>query len=144
MLVAGGNALAPLFPVTTFRTFSPATTYFVQPIELVVPGVPIGSPATFRMRAWEGPSWEQATLWGESNDVFVQQLHGHWPQWPNSLPSSELVGLQGFTLLPVPEPSSIALGALGLGVLFMRRLPHPDSRRCEWLFGVAAASTRLK
>src|SRR5688572_24128718 len=53
-LVGGAGELFPLFPTTTFRTSSPATTYYVNAVNITVPGVGPLQPATVRMRAWEG------------------------------------------------------------------------------------------
>lgn len=121
MLVGPGGELTPLFPTTSFRTFSPATEYFIVPVQVDLPGVPGGSAATFRMRAWEGSSWENATLRGESNDVFIPYLAGSDIHWPDPLPEPDLSGLQGFTLAPIPEPSTIAFGVLGLVLISLRR-----------------------
>lgn len=57
-LVGSGGSLTPLLPTTTFRTTPAAATYFVNEVMVTIPGVPAGSPATLRMRAWEGPSYE--------------------------------------------------------------------------------------
>ena len=79
-----------------------------------------GTTLTMQVRAWAtsaGSSWEAAgpAARGESNLIQVS-LGGIGPT-PN------MVGLQSFGVGIVPEPSSIALGLLGLGaiVLFRRR-----------------------
>jgi len=124
MLVGEGGSLTPLFPITTFRPA--AARYFINPVSpFIVQGVGIGQPATFRVRAWEGDTFENAVsrglLHGESNDVFVPEL-GHPLGIPGSIPTPDLAGLQGFTL--VPEPSAIALGLIGAIVLsHIRRTP---------------------
>lgn len=78
-----------------------------------------GTILTMQVRAWAtsaGTSWEAAgpAARGESNLIQVS-LGGVGPV-PNML------GLQSF-IIGIPEPSSIALGLLGLGaiVLFRRR-----------------------
>src|SRR5687768_208376 len=109
MLVGEGGSLTPLFPITTFRDSPPAARYFFNEVNpLFVPGIPILQPATFRVRAWEGESYEAAVsrglAHGESNDVFVPAL-GDINAPGNLIFIPTLNGLQGFTL--VPEPSTI-------------------------------------
>ena len=117
--VAADDQIIPLFPATTFRSTSAAASYYVQqPSENVhVPGVLAGSSATLRMRVWNGPSFETATLRGESNDITVELAGIRGPLPP--IPFSFLEGLQGFTI--VPEPSIISVVLLGAAALFVRR-----------------------
>jgi hypothetical protein len=117
-LVGAGGALTPIPGTTTFRTTPAAATFFVNPISVNVPGVAVGANATVRMRAWEGASWDTATIRGESNDVLVQNLGGQIGNNPPS-PDAPLSGLQSFTM--VPEPSTMALGLLGAAALLYRR-----------------------
>jgi hypothetical protein len=62
------------------------------------------------MRAYNGPDWESSTIRGESN-VLLITLFGGGP------PPSHLWGLQPFQVLPIPEPSSLALFGLGLPIV---------------------------
>jgi len=92
-------------------------------------GIPAG-PATVQIRAWTGafPSYEAAliaaaggdpsVLTGRSNPFNITLTLPPTP--PNTIIAA---GLAPFVVSPVPEPSSIALGLLGLGaiVLFRRR-----------------------
>jgi len=94
-------------------------------------GIPAG-PATIQIRAWTGayPSYEAALLAGAGGDQSVLTGRSNPfnitltlpPTPPNTIISA---GLNSFNAAPVvvPEPSSIALGLLGLGaiVLFRRR-----------------------
>jgi len=76
-----------------------------------------GTTVTLQVRAWAtgtGNSWETASTRGESVTVQATLASGV-NQPPN------LVGLQAFSINPVPEPSSIALGLLGLGALALIR-----------------------
>jgi hypothetical protein len=86
-----------------------------------IEGFAAASTITVQVRAWataNGASWEAAgpLARGESNLIQVTLGGG-------ALPPANLLGLQGFAVGVVPEPSSIALGLLGLGaiVLFRRR-----------------------
>jgi len=129
-LVGSGGTLTALTPTTDFRTSSAAASYFVNAIsDFQVPGVAVGAPATFRLRAYSsGSSYDTAVttpgaMWGQSNDVTVPALGGT-PASGAPIPTPELAGLQGFTLTlnpTVPEPSTIALGVLGAAALFIRR-----------------------
>lgn len=115
-----------LTPTTTFRT-SAAAAFFVNAVEVTVPGVPAGGSAPIRMRAWEtaAGSYDAASaagstfLRGESNEITVTGLGGT-PAGAPPIPAPGLSGLQGFALV-VPEPSTIALGVLGAAALLLRR-----------------------
>jgi len=83
-----------------------------------------GQTVTVQVRAWiasHGASWEAAgpgPAFREESNLIQIVLQGA-PNVPNNM-----VGLQSFTIGSiVPEPSSIALGLLGLGAiaLFRRR-----------------------
>lgn len=112
-----GGRLMQLIPTTTFRT-SPAAAFFVNPVDIKVPGVLAGANATLRMRAWEGNSWDNSNYRAESNEITVT-LGGFRSGLP-PIPTPGLSGLQGF-YLPGPEPSTISLGVLGAAVMLLRR-----------------------
>jgi hypothetical protein len=89
-----------------------------------------GSSGWFQVRAWEtafGTSYEQAqnsvpqggrfALIGTSNIIKVGPLGGG----AIATPSLVGAGLKGFIFAPVPEPSVIGLGLLGIGALLMLR-----------------------
>jgi hypothetical protein len=95
---------------------------------VAVPGVVGASSdrAKFIIRAWDNrggtiTSWEQAlnslTPWGDSGVFTVNAALGLAP----AVPPPNLEGFQSFQLIPVPEPSVIALGVLGAGCLFLLR-----------------------
>jgi len=116
-LVGAGGALTPLTPATTFRTGSAAVEFFVNGVDVTIPTIAPGNPATLRMRAWEGAagsSYDASLLRGQSNDITVTLGGG-------TLPPANLVGLTGFSLVVIPEPSTIALGLLGAAALLLRR-----------------------
>jgi len=91
-----------------------------------------GAPAYFMVKAWEsayGASYEEAklnpvpqngrlALVGTSNIIRVEQTGN-----PGVTPAANLTsfGLQGFTLVPVPEPTVLGLGIVGLGALLLLR-----------------------
>lgn len=125
LFLLNGSTFTPLTPTTTFRASSPAAAFFINPLDIVVPGVPAGSPATFRMRVFEtsAGSWDVAsaansTFWrGESANVQVPQLGGINP--PDGMPTPDLAGLKAFTI--IPEPSTLALAILGAAALLHLR-----------------------
>ena len=70
------------------------------------------------MRAFNGATYEASLIRGSSGPVTITALGGVGA--PPSLPA-DLVGLSGFTLTAIPEPSTIALAALGAAALLFRR-----------------------
>jgi hypothetical protein len=116
-LVGGGGALTPLVPTTTFRTSTPAAAFYLNQVTVVVPGIPAGSPATVRMRVWEGASWEAAAVRAQSNDVAISQLGGIPPGGGAPIPDALLLGLQPI----IPEPATLSLVLLGAAFLVRRR-----------------------
>jgi len=96
--------------------------------EVAVPGSPAGSRPTLTVRAWDGPSFAAAaTARGEAS-FQTAPLGGPNPTPPP--PAIFTPGLTGFgnettgiglVLVPIPEPSTYALGIAGLGALAMLR-----------------------
>lgn len=129
LFLVNGSVFTPLTPTTAFREATPTTpraAYFIVPLDVVVPGIPAGSPATFRMRvfATAAGSYDAAANsfafgFGESNDVYVPRLGGITPTG-EIVPTPDLAGLHGFMVL-VPEPPTITLYILGAAALLYRR-----------------------
>jgi len=124
-LVGAGGSLTALTPATTFRTGSAAAQQYVQPVDVVViPGTTAGGSATLQMGAWKTSlgSFDQAKAAGLAgiSTVFTVDGLGNG----TTLPPANLAGangaLTGF-VIPVPEPSVIALGVLGASALLLRR-----------------------
>lgn len=111
-----GGALAPLLPSTTFRTGNGAGFVVDPGVSVAVPGVAPGAQATLVLRAFTGGSFETSQNFGSSEPITIALGGG-------TLPPTNLTGLQGFSVTLIPEPSTYALAALGLGalVLFRRR-----------------------
>jgi len=128
-LWAGADA-ASLSAVTgslvPLRTGASFAGYITVISTLSVPQVGFNSSGTFQLRAWDNAngtinSWAAAmagVLGRGSSSPFVNSTGGGGT--PATLPSN-LTGLTAFNLYIVPEPSLIALGALGLGALLLRR-----------------------
>jgi hypothetical protein len=133
-LSAGGNNLVQVSGVVAFRAaglFSGRVA--ASAANPIVPNTPDSSTrGTFQLRAWDNKggtitTWDQAlvafkngtTTLGYSPLFTVQQSLGGYGTPPSTPPS--LLGLQSFQLYAVPEPSTIALGVLGAGCLFLLR-----------------------
>jgi len=83
-------------------------------------GHPTGSTENFTIRAWEtGKTFDTSTIRGEAS-FLSGPLGGPVAGNPDAAPAS-LLGFNGFTMYVVPEPSTIALGVLGVGALLLRR-----------------------
>jgi len=110
--------LSALTPNTTFRTSSAAAQGYVNGVTVTVPGVDSGAKAVIVMRVFDSASAKV----GESGAITLTLGGGL------AVPAN-LEGLQAFTVTAggtggtpiVPEPSTIALAALGVGALLLRR-----------------------
>jgi hypothetical protein len=94
---------------------------------IAIPGVAGGSPADVKVVAWDktlGMDYNAAVasgqgVWGES-PVITTPPTGNPAAVPPTT-AANLVGLQGFNVTLVPEPSMALLGLLGVGLLLVRR-----------------------
>ena len=101
---------------TTFIT----GTGFMNGVDVTIPGFAVGSTPLLVVRAWEtGKTYATSTVRGEHVPFQAPALGGDAPPNPSVPPPDLGAGFTGFTM--VPEPSSYALGVLGLGVLAMMR-----------------------
>lgn len=111
-----GGTYTALTPPTVFRTDVPAAAaYVVDPgSPVTVPGFDAGATAPLVLRAWEtsAAGYDSAAIRGESAVANILLGGG-------TLPPTNLIGLQGFTM--VPEPSTMVLGLLGAAALLFRR-----------------------
>ena len=105
--------MAPSFPTTDFRTSSAAAMGHVNSVPVTVPGVGTSQTATLQLRAFLGDDFSSALARGFSSTIDV--VLGGDPADPTAL-----VGLSSFFVV-IPEPSTIALGVLGLAALVLRR-----------------------
>jgi hypothetical protein len=125
LFLVGGSAGAQTFTaipssLTTFRA-SPAGAAqgYINPIgNVVVDGLAGGASATVVMRAWEGTSGYDASLVKGQSAPITLTLGGAGS--PPSVPAN-LVGLASFSMVAIPEPSTMALGLLGAAALLYRR-----------------------
>ena len=105
-------ATTPFRSANTFEVFANNQT-------VTVPNTPTGSTPSFTIRVWEtGKTYDTSTTRGQVSFVS-QPLGGPVAGNPDAAAAS-LLGFNGMTLV-VPEPSTIALGALGIGALALLR-----------------------
>jgi hypothetical protein len=105
-----GGTLAPL-GTTDFR--SGAAAGYVNPLTVTVPGVPDKGIASIMLNVFQGTS-ATGTPIGSFGPFQVTVAEA-----PN-LPSNLALGTSPL-IVPIPEPTTLALGALGLGALLMIR-----------------------
>lgn len=115
LFLANGATRTAIGDIGSFRaTPAAATAFMSQSITVVVPGIDVGGAATVVMRAWNGATYESSTAFGESQPITITLGGG------TGVPA-DLTGLQAFTLTVVPEPTTLALGAIGAAALLLRR-----------------------
>jgi hypothetical protein len=120
LFLLSGGVYTALTPATTFRATpaGAAQNYVIPPATPVtVTTVAGGSQATIVLRAWEGAAYDTALTRGESAPITITLGGGGSPP---AVPAN-LVGLQGFSMQTIPEPSTMALGLLGAAALLYRR-----------------------
>lgn len=139
--------LHPLTPSTTFRTSSSLTLGYVNPVDVVIPGMASGDKATIVMRVFNGTSFESSPMHGESSPTTITLGGGMFPP-------SDLVGLQGFTvgLNPASVTVTASAGANGSvmpasvtttkgeSVIFVAA-PSPNFTVAQWSVDGIAAQT---
>lgn len=114
--VGAGGAETPLTPVVTFRTGTTTANtagYFAN-TAITVPNAS-GAPQTFRVKAFDaGANYETATTYrGIAEFTTTAAIAPNPPDLATTFP--------GVQLQFVPEPSTIALAALGGAALLFRR-----------------------
>lgn len=128
-----GTDAAP-FGAQLGSTVSPAANFrFNAGSNIAVPGTSPGGQAHLIVRAWDsttGATYDAATIRGHSGH-FVSDILGGDPDGdgpllpitPKSMATGTAEGFHGFQMTQtiIPEPTTIALGALGAAALFIRR-----------------------
>ena len=135
-LVAGPSE--SLRVVTTFRDTGPYRGEVLQPAaNVVVPGVPIGQQANFRVKVWEtaAGSYDNAVQNGFCTGIFPSYFGDNLvpvvlgPRIsPLPIPPAQLHGLLPLTLDCIPEPSTKSIALLAAFLLFRRRSRRHNSR----------------
>lgn len=131
LFVAGADPSAAPLVSTLLRTGTAVQAQFfaVSPQTATIPNVGPGVAANLMVRAWQGSSFAAASAGGGQFGewTFTSQPLGGTPAGGGlPVPTPGMTGWgpengTGFELHTVPEPSTIALGVLGVGALFLRR-----------------------
>jgi len=122
LYVNDGSSFVAVGSPVEFR--AGAAAGYVVPSTVTVDFVAPGASADVIMKAWaaaDGASFEEAAPVGTSgaSDIFnIAALGGAGS--PPSLPAY-MANLTGFEMTVVPEPSTLALGLLGLAAFALRR-----------------------
>jgi hypothetical protein len=115
LFIKSGTSYTPLSPAAPFGT-TPGETGYIDGGNATAPaGYPGGATVTLVLRAWLGASgstYDSTPFRGESTPITITLQEA-----PNAIP--DLIGLQGFAL--IPEPASLSLGLAGLGGLLLWR-----------------------
>jgi hypothetical protein len=123
---APGGSLAPVGAPVAFRNNAStgAATGVISGGTVSIPGIPAGGAADIQLRAWAasaGADWDTAmnapgAELGQSNVISLAATGDGGVVTP-----AFLSGLTATQMAIVPEPSTWALMALGLGALALRR-----------------------
>jgi len=117
-IVKNDGSLAPLLPIGILG----ASGYINAGTATAPPGYPGGTTVSMILRVWNGgpgSTYDTAVLKMQSSPFVITLSE------PSDKPI-DLIGLSGATL--TPEPTTLALGAVGLGLLLLRR-----RNKCEVL-----------
>jgi len=120
-----GNLNATPIATTLFRASSGTKPGgFLAAQDVAIPGTPVQGTANLIVRAWDtaSGSYANAQVRGQSTAFTTSPLGGPNPinGQPPFTPPGMGPNFRGFTMV-VPEPTTIALGALGIGALLLRR-----------------------
>jgi MYXO-CTERM domain-containing protein len=109
--LSGSTTLTPL-TTTDFRTGAAAG--YVNPLTVTVPGVTDGKKADIMLKVFAGVGTAGTAL--SSFGPYTVTV-AEAPNIPSSLP----MGTQNLVVNTVPEPTTLALGVIGLGALLAIR-----------------------
>jgi hypothetical protein len=98
------SRLVPLYPTTSFRTNVNEGGFFLEPVQVAVPGMSPGSEVMLIVRGWiDGDKYEAAYYQGESAPIVVTL--GGTNTAGDVIPLPSLEGLESFQIsLLTPPP----------------------------------------
>lgn len=122
-LVNADSSLSPLTPSTSFLTgaANAGVEGYIDPVLITIPGVAFSSPVNLQVRAWQSSagSYDAAkagvNLWFGQSATFNNKTGG------DLAPPEDTIWRLDGPLKQVPEPTTLALGALGAAALLFRR-----------------------
>ena len=131
LLVGAGYSLTPLTPISTFNPrgtgAAAISSQFWAPKTVDIPGHFAGESLAFIVRAWRTSygSYEAALFssgLAAQSDPFSVVLGGAYldPNVPPATPAN-LTSLKAFSVVLIPEPSTITIGLLGGAALLLFR-----------------------
>ena len=126
-------SIAPFATAVTTTTWLAGGYFGVGGAEKVLPGLASGTFPFFQLRAWvntggvntyigalaAGQAYVPSAQWQLIAGGGLSGLGN--PTASPPVPAPALFGMPAFTLVPVPEPSTILLGVLGAASLLFRR-----------------------
>ncbi len=118
------SSLVAVTPTAAFRTPTTSSPGTWSGGTRTLPGTSAGQTVTLQVRVWDGSlfsTYEQAAV-GAVGKIGKSVTFDYVVPTTGAPPAAFFMeGLQSFTLVPVPEPSTYALGALGLGAVALVR-----------------------
>lgn len=115
---SAASSLAAVFVTSFWRTGAAAGYWVRADVDFPLPDPSLW--VTLQARVFEGATWESSLCRGESNLIEAFMNSG-----PTGLPE-DMVGLQPFQVICIPEPSAAALLFLGCGLLWRWKVAKED------------------
>ncbi len=114
---------ATLVPGSLTTFISGAPGFFNPVFDLPIPGRAPGSTPSLTVKVWETSAGSFAAALTRGEQTFTAKpLGGANPTPPPpAFFTPTMTGFTGFAVTVVPEPATIALGAIGIGALLLRR-----------------------
>jgi hypothetical protein len=111
--------LATPLATTPFRANNTFEVFASNVPVALPPGHPVGSSQDFFIRVWEtGKTYDTSSIRGQAS-FRSGPLGGPVPGQPDVAPAS-LLGFNGFMIVAIPEPSTVAFSILGAAALLRR------------------------
>ncbi len=123
-IVNGDNSLTAVGATANFRASTTSSPGTWSGGTRTATGVELGTAINLQVRAWDNAfgSYDAAVAAGKGAGQSAVFAFKDALSSPPGAADNFMVNFQGFAISQVPEPSTIALGALGVaGLLFFRR-----------------------
>jgi len=122
-LVNPDNSLTALTPATTFLTgaANAGVEGYLNPVLITIPGVAFSAPVNLQVKAWQTDAGSFAAASSTPNKWFGQTGIFNNKTGGDLAPPEDTIFTFASPLTQVPEPTTLALGALGAAALLFRR-----------------------